>query len=172
MLGCIAEIAMLVFGIIFLVRGKINLSRDKVVEGAMARLIGVILILPLPLAFLVGVMIGISKGMEAAKRGGQVQLDPDTQMAIAITELAIIFGCLILALILMFATARPPQPKYGFDEEYDDEYPRRRRRAADDSGEEEESPRRRADEASEEDYGEDEPRYGADSGDEGFRPRR
>jgi hypothetical protein len=46
-----AEIGMFVFGLLALVRGRFTLSFHRAVFGANARIIGVVLMLPLPLVF-------------------------------------------------------------------------------------------------------------------------
>ena len=53
----IAEIASLVFGIITVATGKFTLSRNKVCYGAPARVVGVLLMLPLPVALLVSIAV-------------------------------------------------------------------------------------------------------------------
>jgi hypothetical protein len=49
------EIAMLVIGFLALVRGKMTISATKVVEGMPARLLGLLAMAPLPLAFLAAI---------------------------------------------------------------------------------------------------------------------
>lgn len=51
------EIVMLIFGIITLIRGRFLLFRTKEVRGWPARAIGVILILPMPASFSIGVLL-------------------------------------------------------------------------------------------------------------------
>jgi len=54
------EIALLVIGIIALVRGKLSLSKRKVIVGSRARILGAIAVLPLPVAFMTGWASGLS----------------------------------------------------------------------------------------------------------------
>ena len=49
MLCCFGEIGVFIVGIVLLVRGTINLTPSRVVRGAPARVIGVLLMLPLVL---------------------------------------------------------------------------------------------------------------------------
>lgn len=63
---CAVEVGMFVMGIITLVKGRITLSRNRVVEGGPAYIIGGILVAVLPLAFGTGILIGI---VIAAKTG-------------------------------------------------------------------------------------------------------
>jgi hypothetical protein len=142
-------IGMLVFGIIALVRGQFSLTRTKVVTGVPARIIGLILLLPLPLMLVGGLLIGIVY----AAQGKQPTAD-DLRGVGIVLELGVILTCFLVAVIIAGATAQPPKrrrPRDDEDEEDRDEEPRPRRYAED---EEDQPRRRRADE------------------DEGPRPRR
>ena len=59
----IAEIMMLVGGLYALIAGKIKLTRNISLEGWRARIAGLFLIAPLPLALLVGLVIGFLIGI-------------------------------------------------------------------------------------------------------------
>ena len=59
MLTCALEIAMLIWGIVIMVTGKLKVSKTKEVRGMAARGLAVLLILPLPLIFLAGVIYGL-----------------------------------------------------------------------------------------------------------------
>ena len=54
-----AEIGLLIYGIYSLATGKYSLSKGKVLTGGKARLLGVLCMLPLPLAFITGVLLGL-----------------------------------------------------------------------------------------------------------------
>ena len=54
-----AEIGLLIYGIYSLATGKYSLSKGKVLTGGKARLLGVLCMLPLPLAFIAGVLLGL-----------------------------------------------------------------------------------------------------------------
>jgi hypothetical protein len=62
-------LGMLIFGIIALVRGQFTLTRTKVVSGVPARIIGFILLLPLPLMLASGLLIGVFYVMRGSSRG-------------------------------------------------------------------------------------------------------
>ena len=66
------EIGLAIFGLIALVKGKMTVSKNKVVVGAAARLLGLLALTPLPAALLFVVLY-------AAAQGGQVRLgrNPD-----------------------------------------------------------------------------------------------
>jgi hypothetical protein len=171
MLCCAAEIGMLVFGIIALVKGKFSLTRSRVVHKVPARIIGVILVLPLIIgqgvSFAV-IFIDISK--EAA-RGKQMTFQEGFQEGEKLSgPLVLVNGivtgvCMGAALVIALATARPPKKRRRIaeDEEDYDDRPRRRRRR--DEEEYEDEGRRGRDE-------EDEPPRRRRPPDEGFRERR
>lgn len=107
---CIVEIAMLVMGIIACVKGEVKLSRRKVVSGPAARILGVIMMLPLPVAFMVGMVLGF----QAAARG---EAGPDMATAV-IAELVVVGVVVVTAVVFAMATAKdptkmPPRPVGG-----------------------------------------------------------
>jgi len=59
----IIEIIMLATGIYVLIAGRIRISQNFYLEGWRARVAGVFLIVPLPLAFLAGMLLGILIGL-------------------------------------------------------------------------------------------------------------
>ena len=61
----ILEVTMLVAGIVALIRGEIPLTKVHHVDGWPARMAGFFLLLPLPLAFAIGFVIGLVQGMPA-----------------------------------------------------------------------------------------------------------
>ncbi|HZT79177.1 MAG TPA: hypothetical protein VFA26_03075 [Gemmataceae bacterium] len=139
MCGCIVEIAMLVMGIVALVKGRIPLTRTRVVEGTAARVVGLILMLPLPLALGFGFIYGVGIGVSAAQQG-KSQIDPKEiekiQTTAKFVELGLIVGCALTAVVVGAVTARPPKLKEDID--LDEEASARwdRRRPAPDEDEE------------------------------------
>jgi WD40 repeat protein len=89
------EIGMLIAGLIALTTGKFRLFGKRAAHGAAARVGGFILLLPLPLSFCVGFVIGA----EAAASGKTTSLD-DLRTSLALLEGAIALGCLILGMII------------------------------------------------------------------------
>ncbi len=55
----VIEIIMLIGGLYALIAGRIKLSNAISLEGWPARIVGIILIVPLPLALLIGMVIGV-----------------------------------------------------------------------------------------------------------------
>lgn len=140
------EIGLAIFGILALVRGKMTLSKNKVVVGAPARLLGLLALTPLPAALLFVVLY-------AASRGGQVNDDDKW------TITGIEAGTVILVAILVFgigaaigitpreAERRERRASGRYDEDEDDELddrPRKRRDRDDEDEDDEDRPRRRA----------------------------
>jgi hypothetical protein len=110
MCGLILEIGMLIFGLVGLISGKLTISKKVKVVGTPARITGVILMLPLPLALALGFMLGILLG-------NSVSLS-DLQTIATIAELLLIFACLVIAYLYanankvleIPATSFPTQP--------------------------------------------------------------
>jgi len=98
------EIALIVLGIMALVKGKIQLSKNRVVQGTPARLLAIVCFAPLPLAF----MSGIAYGAYLATQGGD--LESHKWIFIAI-EAGVVVACLALLFILGFALATSPAPE-------------------------------------------------------------
>lgn len=101
---CVLEIGMLIFGIIALVTGKMKLSRDKVVQGPMARFLGAVGIVPLPLAMVVGFLIGFAN----APAPGQ-PMKPEVTMIAAGVEAAIVLVAAAIVFGVGFAIGQPEQ---------------------------------------------------------------
>ncbi len=163
---CIAEIIAFIFGIVITVRGTVKLSSSRVVEGPWARVIGVLLMLPVTLGqggeFLYGAAIGAQRGFERAKQGKQFgaadvqDLQKDIIGPALIINLAGSVIPLLLALGIGLAKAevrtdrlrrrRRPRPEDDeYDEDDDEEFAvRRRRRDADeDEQDEDDLPQRK-----------------------------
>jgi hypothetical protein len=99
---CLAEIGMLVFGVITLVKGTFQFSRARIVRGAPAYAIGVILLLPLPVAFGIGAVIGAV----VAARTGHAPTAQDLGPYGAI-DVALVLLSLLASLVIALTTAQP-----------------------------------------------------------------
>jgi hypothetical protein len=98
----VLEIIMLVMGIVALVRGKIKiLTRTGEVQGTPARVAGIVMILPLPLALLVVVAFGA--GFAASGKAAE------SLESLRFIEPALVLICLTIAIaICAFAKKQPP----------------------------------------------------------------
>jgi uncharacterized membrane protein len=122
---CFVEIAMLILGIVILVKGGVKWMGDRVVTGPMARVIGVLLMLPVPIAFGVDLVLESGKLVQMAQEGNQFDLQALDLAMLQWVEGAITAGFFLLALVLTLLSARVPAEEH---EEEDSLPPRPRRR--------------------------------------------
>lgn len=100
------EIAMAVWGVIVLFTGRLKVSSSKVVQGTPARLLGLLMLAPLPLAFLAGIAIGVW----AAANGRNVD---DIRGPLLLAEVAIVVVTAIAVFSIAHAIGKPPdQPQF------------------------------------------------------------
>lgn len=108
MCGLVLEITMLVMGLVGLISGKLTIAKNTRLEGTPARITGLILIIPLPVAlvagFLLGLLLGNSMPLETIQIIGSV------------IEFGLIIVCLVGAMlyanskkIAVLPPAVPPQ---------------------------------------------------------------
>jgi hypothetical protein len=97
------EIAMLIGGIVALVTGKLKLSQRMVTEGVAARLAGAVFLLPLPMAFTIGLVIGFMQ----ATQGRPV--DGGFNWTLVLMEAGVVLVCLVLGLVIAFAGGKVPK---------------------------------------------------------------
>jgi WD40 repeat protein len=92
---CILQIGLLIFGIVLLVKGELNFSRTRRIQSGAARLIGIILMLPLLGGFGFGVVHGFLHASQ------QRHYDPQEHVVLyALVELGLLGGCGVLALFI------------------------------------------------------------------------
>ncbi len=68
----VAEIALFILGLCALVTGKLKVGKDRIVSGAAARWLGLVGMLPMPLAFCIGAFLGAqmaARGLDPLDRG-------------------------------------------------------------------------------------------------------
>jgi WD40 repeat protein len=98
------EIGMLLAGLYALFRGRLPLNRHRVVRGAAARLTGVILLLPLPLAFVVVAAYTLLTYPGTGRAGS-----PTFDVPAVLLEAGCALACLVGALALAFGFSRPQE---------------------------------------------------------------
>lgn len=97
----VVEIILLVMGIFALAGGKLTLSKTRVVRGTPARFLGILLMLPFPLSFVVGLAVGATM----AVRGSNLE---SLRWTLVFVELGILFGCVLLASVIGWRLADRP----------------------------------------------------------------
>jgi hypothetical protein len=93
----IAEIAMTIFGIITLVKGKFSLTQNRVVTGVPAYAIGIILTAAFPVLFCGGFFIGIVMTILAHGRKPDMQL---LQRIGYFLDIGSVLGILLIVLVI------------------------------------------------------------------------
>lgn len=96
------DIILMILGIIVLVKGQVLLTRTKEVRGVPARIIGIIFLLPLPLSFVAGLLLG---GFLLAQ--GKPVNESEIQGPAMILGAAILALCLLTAVGIAVAYAQP-----------------------------------------------------------------
>lgn len=127
----ILEIILLVWGIVILVKGKLNVTAKKMVVGAAARWMGAIMLLP----FTLGLLFGVVWAFMIVAQGRNP--DPkEMQPAAMIVEASILGTCLIIIFLIGIAAEKVPvvkpekrRPRLE-EEEYEEDYYEDRRRPA------------------------------------------
>lgn len=97
---------MFIFGMIALIRSHFLLTRVKEVRGWPARIIGVLLIMPFPLSFLVGIVLGV-----ILVATGKDTKDQTITPIINIIEIAIVALCFFAAIGVAVFFAEPIRRK-------------------------------------------------------------
>lgn len=103
----IVEIAILIFGLVLLIRGQTRFGQ-KTVAGPRVRWAGLVLVLPLPVMFGLGLILGAS-----ATSMSQLERMLGT---LTIIELAVVIGAVVIA-VVMLSTA-PAAPMYYGQQSY------------------------------------------------------
>jgi hypothetical protein len=111
---------MFVLGIVLLVVGKISIAPNYAVRGVMARVIGVVLMMPL--AFGVGFVLGFVLTLRGHT---QAQIRNEILGPLSVIEAALTVGCAVLAVLLGIVapkklTRRRRSRDFDDDEYYDD----------------------------------------------------
>jgi hypothetical protein len=98
----VCEIILLLFGIVTMIRGKFLLSRGREVRGAMARIIGLILVLPFPLSFMLLFIASLILTVQ-----GKAINEANLRMMGTVIELSMVALCFVSAIALAAAVAKP-----------------------------------------------------------------
>jgi WD40 repeat protein len=98
------EIGLIVAGLIVLVTGKFKLGKNRVARGAAARFAGAVLLLPLPLAFGIGFIVGLERAGE-----GQPLDSADFKLTLSLMELGVCIVCALVGFGIALALAVPSE---------------------------------------------------------------
>ncbi len=97
---CCFEIGLVLWGLTILITGRVTFTKTRIVEGRAARLIGVVLMLPAPLAFGLGVLIGLIYQLEGKR------IPDDLPIGFILVEFVLVLVCLLTALGIFLANAK------------------------------------------------------------------
>jgi len=141
-------IGMIIAGILALVRGRLQLSNNKAVQGPWAYLLGVALLTPLPLGFLAALIYTLLN--VDPNRPDQVEKwtkDHSTTLDLIVLGVEIGLGLIIVIIAASLAKPLARRGRSRVSNDYDDyeEDRPRRRRPRDEYDYEEDRPRRRRD---------------------------
>lgn len=103
----VAEILMLIGGLYALIAGRIKLTKNMLLTGPRARVAGLILLAPLPLALIIGFLLGALVGVGI--------LPTSAQDFAPCVEIILVIVCLLGAVLFAFLTkpretAEPASP--------------------------------------------------------------
>jgi hypothetical protein len=99
-------------GLFALLTGRISVFGHWIVEGIAARIIGLLLLCPLTVPFVLGFM----RGMEAAQQGKQLAIEDLTDLTLL--EMGLWVACFALAGVISLLTARRPGKEPDPEEEW------------------------------------------------------
>lgn len=106
------ELFWLVVGIATLITGRISVFGHWIIEGIAARFVGLLLVAPIAVPFVLGFM----RGLEAGRTGKQLSLE-DLQ-DLGLLEIGMWVGCFALAGIVALIAARKPGKEVDPEEEW------------------------------------------------------
>jgi dipeptide/tripeptide permease len=140
-------IGMIVAGIVAMVRGRLQLTNSRAVQGVWVYLLGVALISALPLGFFAA-MVYMLMNVDPNKPDDMDRWGKEHELTLSLIIAAVEIGIGLVVFILGASMAKPFSTagrRFATrDREYDDEYEgRSRRRRPDDEYEEDNRPRRR-----------------------------
>lgn len=124
MLSCGIAVGLTIFGLLGLIRGKMTISKTKVVVGVPARLLGLLAMTPIPLLLSVGVVIGLMNLNEDPQK-----LQKDNQLLFAAIEVGVVVGVALLVFVIAAVVAIHPKEaerreragRYDEEDEYEDD---------------------------------------------------
>ena len=111
---CIPELAMFVLGVFTLVNGSFRMSQERVVWGVPARIIGALLLVPMPVEFVLFLTTVIVYAAQDRT------LDPQNMKWLILTNAGIVLGTCVVILGIGLTAAEPLEgEKSPTDGEYE-----------------------------------------------------
>ncbi len=139
------EIALLIMGILALVRGRLQITGSKIVTGIPARVLGLLALTPLPIVIAVAMGYTIMNSMD--KTPEQIeQWANDNKTTFVIMEAVIVLGIAALLFTISLIIAKPPEDQDVKPSKMYDRQGRRKRNddeEADDENEDDDRPRKK-----------------------------
>ncbi|AMV26924.1 hypothetical protein VT84_21160 [Gemmata sp. SH-PL17] len=89
------EVGLAIFGILALVRGRMTMSKGKVVVGVPARLLGLVALTPLPVALVVILLYTIAQGGADPEKFAQ-----DQRLTIALIEAGVVISIAVFVFVV------------------------------------------------------------------------
>jgi hypothetical protein len=126
MLCLIAQIATFIFGLVVTITGKMSWSRTRITRGAPARVAGVLLMMPLPVSFLIGILVGL-----ALVAQGRMVVGPDDVPRWLLFMEPAIYGIFVIAALWVAGANAREEGQTWVPDQYD---PRARRGPGDERG--------------------------------------
>ncbi len=108
----VLEIALTVFGIASVIRGRLEVFGHFIVEGVGARLMGLVLMAPLPTVF----VLGFIRGFQNSQAGKPYRVEDYQDLALV--EMGMLLCSLVLAGAIALCTGRRPPKQVNPDEEW------------------------------------------------------
>jgi hypothetical protein len=99
-------------GVLALTTGRVSVFGHWVVEGIAARIIGLLLMTPFTVPF----VLGFLRGWEAGKQGREIRLEDCTDLGLL--EIGLWVGCFALAGLISLVAARRPGKQVDPEEEW------------------------------------------------------
>jgi hypothetical protein len=113
------QIATLLFGILALVNGEFSVTRNRVVSGTAARIIGGILLLPYPMSF--GLVMLFWLILVTQGQGDDIDAEHMMAGVNTLSALALVL-CLVSAIGIAIFTAKPKTPPNPFKLDHDHDF--------------------------------------------------
>lgn len=101
------QIALFVIGIMALIRGRITLSKTRVVVGISARLLGLLALTPFPLSMLAGVVVTMANVDDPTDPQKVQEWTRDNEWTLIAIQAGVVIGIGVLIFLIASVVSRP-----------------------------------------------------------------